>query len=84
MNILPNKFYLFIAFLFGTVNGIAGSGPKPPPPPPNAKATAAMSDPLMPPPGLPIDENICILIIIALIFGIYVIYSHKLKTKTPI
>ncbi len=51
---------------------------------------AAVSDPptpgpsLVPPPGLPIDENIFILIIIALLFGVYVIYSHRLKTKTPI
>jgi len=37
-----------------------------------------------PPPGLPIDENIFILIIIALLFGIYIIYSHRLKTKTPV
>jgi hypothetical protein len=83
MKTLPNKFYLFIAFLFGTLDGIAGSGPKPPPPPPNAKATATMFGP-PPPEGLPIDENIFILIIIALIFGIYIIYGHRLKTKTPI
>lgn len=36
-----------------------------------------------PPPGLPIDENIYILLIIALFLGIYIIYNHKLKTKTP-
>ena len=74
MKIVPNKFYLFIAFLFGTIFVIA-AGPSPPNPygkkPP-------------PPPGLPIDDYIYILIIIALLFGIYIIYGHKLKTKTPI
>ncbi|MBG6111835.1 hypothetical protein H4V97_002203 [Flavobacterium sp. CG_23.5] len=75
MNILPNKFYLFIAFLFGTLYAIAEN----PPPPP---LTGRRKPP--PPPGLPIDENILTLIIIALLFGIYIIYSHRLKTKTPI
>ena len=76
MRILPNKFYAFIAFLFGTLYAIAQSSPSPPNPFGRRKPP--------PPPGLPIDENICILIIIALIFGMYVIYSHKLKTKAPI
>ena len=37
-----------------------------------------------PPPGLPVDENIFIIVIIAALFGIYIIYSFRLKTKTPI
>ena len=37
-----------------------------------------------PPPGLPIDENILILMLIASLLGIYVIYSFNLKQKTPI
>ncbi|MBC7749672.1 MAG: hypothetical protein H7Z76_14055 [Methylotenera sp.] len=36
-----------------------------------------------PPPGLAIDENIFILLLIALFMGIYIIYSFKLKQKTP-
>lgn len=36
------------------------------------------------PPLLPIDENIYIVMIIALLFGIYIIYNNRLKTKTPI
>ena len=36
-----------------------------------------------PPPGLPIDENIYVPLIIAILFGIYIICNHKLKTKTP-
>ena len=35
------------------------------------------------PPKLPVDENIYVLLIIALFFGTYIIYNHKLKTKTP-
>lgn len=37
---------------------------------------------LAPPPGLPINKNIFILMTIALLFGIYIIYQHKLKEKT--
>ena len=33
------------------------------------------------PPKLPVDENIYVLLIIALFFGTYIIYNHKLKTK---
>lgn len=37
-----------------------------------------------PPPGLPIDENIYVIVLFAILFGIYIIYRHNLKTKTPI
>ncbi|NDP28452.1 MAG: hypothetical protein GZ087_13665 [Flavobacterium sp.] len=36
-----------------------------------------------PPPGLPIDDNLFILSIIAVLFGVYIIYKYQLKTKTP-
>ena len=58
----------------------------PPLPPPNDRGVAVtFGGPApVPPPGLPIDENIIVLILISLIFGIYIIYNHKLKTKTPV
>ena len=77
MNILPNKFYLLIAFLLGTLYAIAGNGGPPTP------GIAGKRKP-PPPPGLSIDENISIILIIALLFGFYIIYSHSLKTKAPI
>jgi hypothetical protein len=76
MKIESNKFYFLAFSLFGIMNIFAADPPTPSPfgrrrlPPP--------------PPGLPIDENIFILMIIAILFGIYIIYSFKLKTKTPI
>ncbi|MFE3848172.1 hypothetical protein ACFX5D_09390 [Flavobacterium sp. LB3P45] len=74
---MPNKFYLLIAFLLGTLCAIAGNGGPPTP------GIAGKRKP-PPPPGLSIDENISVLLIIALLFGFYIIYSHRLKTKAPI
>ena len=54
----------------------------PPPPPPTSRVTAVSAFP-PPPDGLPVNENIFILIIIAILLGVYIIYNHNLKTKTP-
>jgi hypothetical protein len=35
------------------------------------------------PPGLPIDDNLLIMLIIALVYGVYKIYDLKLNKKTP-
>lgn len=37
-----------------------------------------------PPPGLPIDEHVFIIMLLAFFFGMYIVYSHKLKIKTPL
>ncbi|MFV5687588.1 hypothetical protein ACM55M_03055 [Flavobacterium sp. ZT3R25] len=70
MKVIKKKFFTIILFTLGIFNVLAAGPPAPAPPPP--------------PPGLPIDENIFILMIIAVLFGIYIICSFKLKTKTPI
>lgn len=57
--------------------GITNTFAAPHPPPPTGKRPP-------PPPGLPIDENILIVLIIALLFGVFIIYNHSIKTKTPI
>jgi hypothetical protein len=53
------------------------------PPAPNSKT---MDDPEFPPPPpeLPINDHIFHLLILAVIFGIYIIYSRKTQNKTVI
>lgn len=76
MKALLVKFYLLIFFLFGMLSAFAGNGAGSGPPSPTGKTP--------PPPGLPIDENIFLLVGIAILFGIYIIYKNNLKTKNPI
>jgi hypothetical protein len=72
MKDLQNKYYFFVFFLFGMLRSFAdGVSPPPPAPPP-------------PPPGLAIDENIFVLLSIAILFGIYIIYKNNIKSKSPI
>jgi hypothetical protein len=73
MKIIANKFFIIMIYLLGIVNTFAA----PHPPPPNGKRPP-------PPPGLPIDENILIVLFVALLLGIYIIYNHSIKIKTPI
>jgi hypothetical protein len=65
------KLFVFAFFLFGIMNSIAQVLPAPLPPPP-------------PPPGLPIDENIFCLFTLAVLFGIYIIYTRKIQNKTSV
>jgi hypothetical protein len=61
------------------MHAFAGNADGPPAPSPTGKAPP--SPPVL---VVPIDENIVILMIMALLFGIYIIYINALKTKTPI
>jgi hypothetical protein len=74
MKALLAKFYLLIFFLFGVFPAFSEG-----PPPPRRRG---LTPP--PPPGLPIDENIFLLVGIAILFGIYIINKNNLKTKNPI
>jgi hypothetical protein len=73
MKTIVDRFFILIVTLLGVMNAFAA----PSPPMPGAKRPP-------PPPGLPIDENILFLLIIAIVFGIYIICKHQLKTKAPI
>lgn len=73
MKIVQKNALCFILFFFSIFSIIAKESP----PSPTYRTPPA-------PPLLPIDENIYIVMIIALLFGIYIIYNNRLKTKTPI
>lgn len=73
MKTIVCRFLIFFITLFSVIDGYAA----PSPPMPGAKRPP-------PPPGLPIDENILVLLIMAIVFGIYIICKHQLKTKAPI
>ena len=71
MKITKKILLTVLMFLYGVLDMFCKTDDPPPPPAPP------------PPPGLPIDENIYMLLIVALFLGIYIIYNNKLKTKTP-
>ncbi len=74
MKILKKTVLTLMVFLFGILNVFAA---KQEPPAPTRRKPPI-------PPGFPIDQNISILILIALFLGIYIIYSQRLKIKkTP-
>ena len=73
MKIIANKLFIIVIYFISIFYAFAG----PHPPPPTGKKPP-------PPPGLPIDENILILVMIAVLFGIYIIYNYNVKAKTPI
>ena len=75
MKTIVNAFFIVIAFLLGIVDAVAKNNP--PVPNPNGKTNNGI-------PGLPIDEHLFYLLIIAVFFGIYIIYTCKLNTKSPV
>ena len=78
MKTVSNNVYFLIIFLFGFVCAFAGSTDAGPPVP-TAKKMG-----LPPSPGLPIDENIFLLLVVASLFGTYIIYYNYIKTKNTI
>lgn len=75
MKVFTNKFYITVIFLFGMMGAFAGTVPASGPPAPTGKVPP-------PPPGLPIDDYIVLLVIIAVIFGYYVTESKRIKNET--
>ena len=69
-------FLIAFIYLFGVVIAFAA----PNPPSPGFKAPP-------PPPGLPINEHIFMVLITALLFGLFVIFRHQIKltsnSKSP-
>jgi hypothetical protein len=79
MKIVSDKFFTFIVFLFGFASVFAGAKQEPPVP-------YSMSEgmPEGPPGDAPINDGIYILLIVAILFGLYIIYSNKRKTETSV
>ncbi len=73
MKTIADKLFFVIIYLLGVTIAFAA----PNPPSPGSKKPPS-------PPGLPIDENLSVLIAMAILFGIYIIYSYQSKTKAPI
>jgi len=80
MKIAVNILFSLIVFLFSIVNVIA----KTTPPSPTGKSAATMAPPPPPELAVPVDQGLALLFVIALLYGVYIIYNHHLKTKTPI
>lgn len=73
MKIAQKKIVCFIVFFFSIFSIIAKENP----PSPTYRRPP-------PPPFLSIGEDVYIVVMIALLFGIYIIYNSRLKTKTSI
>ncbi len=69
--ILKKSFILIFCILLGLASVLAAPNP---PVPNNGKSPP-------PPPGLPIDEYNPLLMLIAIFFGIYIIFNHHQKAK---
>jgi hypothetical protein len=81
MKVSLKIFFYLIVFLFSIVDVIAKATP--PQPPPTGRM-AATNDLPPPPPGLSIDRGLVFLLLIALLYGIYVIYSFRKKLKASV
>jgi hypothetical protein len=76
MKTMARRFLIAIIYLLGVTIAFAG----PHPPSPGFKKPP-------PPPGLPINEDILIVFILALMYGLFVIFRYKIKftsnSKSP-
>lgn len=68
-----SKFFYVFIYLLGIAKVFAG----PEPPAPTAKKPP-------PPPGLDVDNGIVFLFLLAIIFGVYIIYKFQSKQKATL
>ena len=73
MKTIVNKFFFILVCLFGILDAFSA----PNPPMPTGKKPP-------PPPGLPINEDLYVVLVLGLIYGIYFLYNYQIKQKTPI
>jgi hypothetical protein len=73
MKTIAYRYFVLIIAFFGVISTYAA----PSPPMPGAKKPP-------PPPGLSIDDNLLVLLVMAVFLGIYIICRYQLKTKAPI
>ncbi|MBF4517325.1 hypothetical protein IRZ71_13255 [Flavobacterium sp. ANB] len=70
----------FFLVLFITLINVSSVLAGPNPPAPTARAAAGPP----PPPDSPIDQNLIILLVVAVFFGMYTIYKYNLIKKASI
>tara|TARA_R110000868_G_scaffold294481_1_gene555039 strand:- start:592 stop:831 length:240 start_codon:yes stop_codon:yes gene_type:complete len=75
MKVFVKTIYFLFIFLFGMMTVFAGTVPASGPPSPTGKGPP-------PPPGLPIDDSLYILVVVALIYGCYIVTKKQIKSKT--
>ncbi len=80
MKVFVYKLYSLLIFFSGLMSVFAGTVPASGPPSPTGRGAVVPP----PPPGLPIDDYVFVLIIIALFFGFYVVNKRQIKTKPSI
>lgn len=76
MKTIVNKFFIVITFIFGIIDCMAKNNP--PAPNPNGRTNGPIT-----PPGLSINDDLYLVFVLGLIYGIYLIYKCQ-KQKTPI
>lgn len=72
MKVSRDNFFLTIVFLLGFVSVHAAKTP----PEPTEKSAAPIA-----PPGTPIDSELIMLFVLALLYGLYILHKHYFKTK---
>ena len=79
MKVAPKILFSLTLFLFCAVDVIAKATPPAP-----SRTGKAAAEPPPPPPGLSIDQGVVVLVIVALLYGIYCIYSFRKKVKASV